>query len=110
MDEMIFKAVARIDDSEAMAKFLVAIPNSEGLEALLQGGEPVYTRAYHDETSSARFVVSDGTTAMCFTVTNITIDQAEMIATACEQISEWGSETFQSAVELALGVDFRRPS
>ena len=39
----------------------------------------------------------------CFTVSDITIDQAEMIAAACPDSSELELDEFRQAVEQALG-------
>jgi hypothetical protein len=83
-------AEARIDDPSAMASFLAPIPNSGELAALLAKKELLNTRAYDDETQTARFVISDGNIAICFAVTDITIDQAELITIACEESNEWG--------------------
>jgi hypothetical protein len=60
------------------------------------------TRAYDDENDTARFVISAGATATCFTVTNITIDQAEMITVECEKSAAWDELTFPEAVGRAL--------
>jgi hypothetical protein len=108
MDKPIATASARLDDEEAMERFLLPIPNSEQLAKVLEGRKPVSTRAYEDETQTARFVVSDGNTVKCFTVANVTIDQAEMIAAACEDMHAGGEKAFREAVEQALGTAFDR--
>jgi hypothetical protein len=96
-------AEARIDDAGAMASFLAPIPDSEVLGALLATRRAQNTRAYEDERQTARFVVSDGTAAICFTVAYITIDQAELITLACEKAEAWNAVTFPSAASQALG-------
>ncbi|MGB6309872.1 MAG: hypothetical protein WBF89_18975 [Steroidobacteraceae bacterium] len=96
-------AEARIDDPSAMAYFLAPIPNNGELAALLAKKEPLNTRAYDDETQTARFVVSDGKIAICFAVAGITIDQAELITIACEESNEWGAASFPEAASRALG-------
>jgi hypothetical protein len=48
-------------------------------------------------------VASDATLVKCFTVSDITIDQAEMIAAACPDIGGLELDEFRQAVELALG-------
>jgi len=103
MDTVIDTTTARLNDDAAMAKFLAAIPNGEELGKVLAGTGPVSTRAYDDATQTARFVESDGGTVMCFTVTDITIDQAEMITAEWEGISALNETEFQKAVERALG-------
>jgi hypothetical protein len=101
-------AEARIDDARAMASFLAAIPNNEELAALLAKKELLNTRAYDDETQTARFVISDGNIALCFAVTEITIDQAELITIACEESNEWGAASFPEAASRALGEPVER--
>ena len=98
---------AALSDSSAMSEFLSPIPNGDQLAKVLEDGKAVSTRAYDDETETARFVVSDGKTALCFTVTNITIDQAEMIAAECLDI-QWSDKAFREAVERALGAITQR--
>jgi hypothetical protein len=96
-------AEARIDDPGAMASFFAPIPNNGELAALLAKKEPLNTRAYDDETQTARFVISDGNVALCFAVSDITIDQAELITIACEESNEWGAASFPEAASRALG-------
>jgi hypothetical protein len=103
MDDKVSTASARLDDNAAMAAFLSPIPNGEELAKVLAGRHAVSTRAYDDEAQTARFVESDGNIAMCFTVVDITIDQAEMIETEWESIGMWGDEAFRSAVAKVLG-------
>ena len=101
-------AEARIDDASAMASFLAPIPNNGELAALLAKKEPLNTRAYDDETQTARFVISDGNIAICFAVTEITIDQAELITIACEESNEWSAASFPEAASRALGEPVER--
>jgi len=42
---------------------------------------------------------------MCYTVTDITIDQAEMIEIECEHMGAIDETTFHEAVSRALGDD-----
>ncbi len=103
MSTKILFSAARLDDAEAMGKFLLDIPNRDDLAKLLQTGKPVESRAYDDETWTARYVASDGVMVKCFAVTDITIDQAEMIAAACLEISAWDESEFRDAVLQSLG-------
>jgi hypothetical protein len=103
MSTKISFATARLDDAAAMAKFLFGIPNGEVLGKVLQNREAVSSRAYDDETWTARFVVSDGQIVKCFAVTDITIDQAEMIAAACMDIPALDEAGFREVVAQSLG-------
>jgi hypothetical protein len=93
---------ARLDESASLAAFLAPIPNADGLAQVLKSGEPVSTRAFDDESFTARFVVSDGASVRCYAVEGISIDQAELIALACERIDQFSEQAFRGAVEEAL--------
>jgi hypothetical protein len=103
MSTRILLTSARLDDAEAMDQFLLDIPNRDDLAKVLHNGTPVSSRAYDDETWTARFVASDGRMVKCFAVTDITIDQAEMIAAACIDISAWDEALFRETVAQSLG-------
>lgn len=87
-----------------MARFLAPIPDGDRLAEVLADRKPISTRAYEDEAQIARFVESDGSQVMCFAVTGITIDQAEMIEAAWEGISALDEDAFLAAVEKALAM------
>ena len=93
-----------LDDPQALADFLETVPNSGGLAELLTSGQPQNTRAYDDDSQIARFVISDGSVATCFTVLDITIDQAELITLACEETDEWDEGSLQRAIDRVLGA------
>jgi hypothetical protein len=97
-------SVARIDEPLAMAAFLASIPDSAELAELLRSVGPLNTRAYDDENQTARFVISDGNIVTCFTVADITIDQAEMITIECEKSDAWSEAAFRDAAVRALGL------
>jgi len=106
MGTKIMLSTAHLDDAVSMAPFLAPIPNGEQLAKVLGAGGPIASRAYDDDTWTGRFVDSDGTVVKCFTVTDITIDQAEMIAAACPDIRGLDLEQFRLAVAQALGPTF----
>ena len=102
MSTRISFAAARLDDAGAMRNFLLGIPNSDDLAKVLEDRNPVSSRAYDDDTWTARFVASDGAVVKCFAVSDITIDQAEMIAAACIDISTWDETLFREVVAQSL--------
>jgi hypothetical protein len=106
MSTKISLATAPLHDAAAMAEFLRAIPNSDELARVLQDRESVASRAYDDETWTARFVASDGQVVKCFAVTDITIDQAEMIAAAEVDVFSCDDAAFRELVAQALGPTF----
>ena len=99
----IVTTTARLDNHEEMTKFLAAIPDSEELAKILDAGKPLSTRAYEDETWTARFVESDGKTVMCFKIGPVTIDQAEMIELQWERNVALSETAFKKTIEQALG-------
>jgi len=103
MSTRIFCSTAPLRDAAAMAAFLAAIPNSEELAHVLQNLKPVSTRAYDDDTWTARFVASDGRIVKCFAVTDVTIDQSEMIAAAGIDVLACDEAQFREAVARSLG-------
>jgi hypothetical protein len=102
----ILTAIARLDDSSAMNALIEPIPKGEQLRKVLSSRTSGRWKAYHNETHSARYVVSDGEVVMCFTVTDLTLEQATTIAIECKAITEWDPSAFQEAVERALGAPF----
>ena len=95
-------ATARLDDPVGMARFLSPIPNSDQLAKVLDTRKPVSSRAYDDDSWTARFVASDGVVVKCFTVAEVTIDQAEMIAAVCVDLSAWQEPEFHEVVAQVL--------
>lgn len=102
MASKIFTTSAHLDSGVEMQAFLSSIPDGEMLAKVLSVGKPVSTRAYEDEAQTARFVESDGSMVTCFTVPNITIDQAEMIEAEWESQCGLDAAAFQQAVARAL--------
>jgi hypothetical protein len=99
-------ARARLDDSTAMDVLLAPIPNGDQLRQRLLTRTSGRTQGYHEETRTARYVVSDGQLVLCFTVTDLTIEQAATIATKCDAITEWEYGAFQAVVERVMGSSF----
>ena len=102
MDHKIIASQAKLNDPQQMALFMAPIPNAPGLHALLMQRNAVSTRTYDDDAMIARFVRSDGATVACYTVEDVTIDEAEMIAAQCELLDHWDVEHFSRAVHVAL--------
>lgn len=106
MSTAISCASARLDSGSELQAFLSGIPNSTALAELLSRRRPVVSRAYDDDTWTARFVSSDGMFVRCFAVTDITIDQAEMIAAVCEDVAALDEAQFREVVARSLGPTF----
>jgi hypothetical protein len=99
-------ATVSLNDAKALEQFLADIPYHDGLAELLATRAPQNTRGYDDDNQIARFVISDGDVVTCFTVPEITIDQAELITLACEQVNAWDETAFQQAVARVLGGSY----
>jgi hypothetical protein len=97
-------ATALLADAAAMARFLAPIPNGDRLAKILGNGKPISSRAYDDDTWTARFVASDGVSVKCFTVIDVTIDQAEIIAAVSLDFSTWQEADFRDMVRRVLAA------
>jgi hypothetical protein len=106
MSTKISMTTARLDEPAAMAEFLSAIPNGDRLGKVLEDRGALSSRAYDDETWTARFVASDGHVVKCFAVSDITIDQAEMIAAVGLDLAATDDIAFREMVEQALGPTY----
>jgi len=95
---------ALLDDPVGMTQFLSPIPNSDQLAKVLDERKIVSSRAYDDETWTARFVASDGVLVKCFTVSDITIDQAEIIASVGIDLGACQEAEFREIVEEVLAA------
>ncbi len=73
-------------------------------------GVPVASRAYDDDTETARFVASDGVTVKCFAVSAITIDQAEMIAYVDVELLALDEAAFRELADQALSPNLEPPT
>jgi hypothetical protein len=104
-DRKITESHAKFADAAQMAIFLASIPDADGLAALLMERRVVSTRTFDDDTMIARFVRSNGTTVVCYTVQGVTIDEAEMIAAQGELLKDWNLDSFSRAVHVALDPD-----
>ena len=99
----VYVASAKLTDTSAMIQLLAAIPNGDELRSLLDEMGPGHLHSYHAQTRTARYVASDGDMVMCFTVINVSPEQAATIAAECESIATWDDREFYAAVVRSLG-------
>jgi hypothetical protein len=104
---------ARLADKSAMARFLASISRGAELGQFLAAEpEQLLLHRYDEQTRVYYFVVSDGTTVRCFSVVNLSFDEAativETIVDECESIDAWNFTNFQKAVERALEITVER--
>lgn len=80
------------------------IREAELLKASLLKKESGRRQGYDEATRTARYTVSDGNVAACFTVTNVSLQQSAEISAECDSIAEWSMSAFRAAVERALNT------
>jgi hypothetical protein len=94
---------ARLHNAEQMKALLSPIKHGDELGADLSDGDQGTVELYDRETKTFRYLVSDGRSVACYTVTGLTLVQAATIAAACDAICVFNFESFALAVEVALG-------
>jgi hypothetical protein len=99
----ILTARARLHNPEQMKALLAPIKHGDELAADLSDGEQGTVELYDRETRTFRYLVSDGRSVACYTVTALTLVQAATIAAVCDGISVFNFQSFARAVEVALG-------
>src|SRR5271154_964078 len=104
----IYSVMAQLDNAEALSSVLSLIRDRDKLAERLRNGETGFAFEYNEEVRTGRYVVSDATTVMCFSVTDLTSHEAHAIAAECRKLSEWGHPEFQAAAGRALGGSFER--
>jgi hypothetical protein len=102
----VLRAAAGLDDTEGIERFLASVPRSEGLRPMLQPGRKHRLEQYDKETRTARYLLVDGVSFVCFVVTGISLDDARAIARQTDPMVEWSTPNFHGAVERALNVAF----
>jgi hypothetical protein len=102
----IYVARAKLDDAAAMASLISPIPSGDQLAAVLQRRQSGISCAYDRETSTARYVVSNGNIVQCFTLTGISLQEAATVRAECDEIEIWDIDTFRAAAAAASARHF----
>jgi len=97
-------ATGRLDDAEAVERFLAAMPGADGLRARLVPGRTDWLEQYDASTSTARYLIADGVGFTCYVVGGVALEDARRIAIATHDLRDWSPQGFHAAVERALGV------
>ena len=108
MTTKIFDAIARLDDAAALNALLTPIRDGVRLRKKLRPGFRGHKYFYDRHTHTARCLLTNGAVVSCFSITEVSLEEAKAIAARCEGISEWSMTAFQAAVERALGTEFER--
>jgi hypothetical protein len=103
--EKILSVTARLDDAAAINALLAPLRDSRSIKRRLRPGFCGHKYSYYRHTRTAHYLLTDGEIVACYSVTDVSLDQAATIAVACESITDWSLGTFQAAVEHALGAE-----
>lgn len=106
--EKISAALARLGDAAALNELLAPMRDSAALKRKLRLGFCGHKYTYDVQTRIARCLLTNGEIVACYSVTEVSLAEAKMIAAACEALSEWSMTTFQEAVAGALAAEGRR--
>jgi hypothetical protein len=106
--DRILSALVRLDDTAALNELLAPMRDKAGLKRKLRPGFRGHKYLYDRHTRVARYLLTNGEIVACYSVQDVSLEQAATIATACDDIREWSMTTFQAAIERALGEDFGR--
>lgn len=102
------RAVARLDDPEALAQLLTYTLDREHIAKLLATREAGWVGRYGPESRSADCVISDGASVMRFTVFDVSEDDADAIFRECNAMHDWTDQSFHDMVNRALGTNYVR--
>lgn len=100
--DKILSSLARLNDAAAMTELLAPMRDGAALRKKLRPGFRGHKYTYDLQARIARCMLTNGEIVACYSVTEVTLEEAKAIAAACEGLSEWSLRTFQSAVARAL--------
>jgi hypothetical protein len=104
--QRILSSMARLNDAAAIYELLSPMRDRAGLKRKLRPGFRGHKYAYDGRAHTARYLLTDGQIVACYSVTDVSLEQAAAIASAFDELSEWSTRTFQRAVERVLGEEF----
>jgi hypothetical protein len=106
--EKILSVLARIDDAAAINELLVPMRNRAALKRKLRTGFRGHKYAYDRWARTARYLLTDGEVVACYSVTDVSLEEAATIAIACDEISNWSMRSFRGTVKRVLGPEVLR--
>ena len=98
----------RLDDAAAVKSLLLPVQHNGDLAKLLRKRQSGFSYAYEQESRVGRFIASNGTTVMIFSIACITSQEAASIAKECERIAVWDMYEIRKAADRALGAPVER--
>jgi hypothetical protein len=105
--DRILSSLARLNDAAAMSQLLAPMRDRAALKRKLRPGFCGHKYCYDLHTRVARYLLTNGEIVACYSVTEVSLEEAMTIAIACDDLSEWSMRTFQAAVARALGAEGR---
>ena len=106
--EKILSVLARLDDEAAINELLIPMRNRAALKKKLRSGFCGHKYAYDRWARTAHYLLTDGEVVACYSVTDVSLEEAAIIATACDEISNWSTRTFRGTVRRVLSAEFQR--
>jgi hypothetical protein len=106
--ERISSVLAHLGDAAALDELLAPLRDSAAIKRKLRLGFRGHKYTYDGQTRIARCLLTNGEIVACYSVTEVSLEEAKMIAVACEDLSEWSIRTFEAAVVRALEAQGRR--
>ena len=101
----IYSAYALLNDQAAMTALLAPIKDSDELLSMLRRAKsPCLTQGYDPETRIARYVAFDGKLVACYSVTDISLQQAAEIRALCDEVAVFNDTTIAIAAASVLDV------
>jgi hypothetical protein len=102
----ISSARAHIADPNAMAQLLGELPEAEEIRAELS--KPYFTRCWQQSMQRSFWITSDGTTAVCLTLTGLNVDEMVAICVSFEEYRRragfmLSAITLSNIIEAELG-------
>ena len=95
-------AKARLDDTVAVKSLLLPIQEYGNLTKMFSERRSGFSYAYEEESRVGRFIASNGITAISFSVTGVTRQEAESIAQECERIAVWDMYEIRKVADRVL--------
>jgi hypothetical protein len=102
--ERVSAALARLSDAAALNELLASLRDGAALRRKLRVGFRGHKYTYDVRTRVARCLLTNGEVVACYSVAEVSLEEAKLIALVCEELSDWSMRNFQAAVERALGA------
>jgi hypothetical protein len=98
----ISSAEALIADSRAITRLLDEVPEAEEIRAELS--KPYFTRRWQQSMQRSFWITSDGTTAVCLTITGLSVDEMVVLWISFEEYRRRAGFTL-SAITLSQIIE-----